>query len=411
MSPRHRALNALSARSAGQAGRFKKKKKVLVAMSGGVDSSVATAILKKAGFEVVGVFMRFWRDPVLQRWNRCCSPEAEKRARRVALLLGIPFYVLDFGKEFKKRIVNYFLKEHKKNFTPNPCVVCNKEIKFGLLLEKALDIGADYVATGHYVKKQETRFRPVFRSKTAEGDQGPGLQVKNKIYKLLRAKDKEKDQSYFLWQLSQKQLKKILFPLENLTKKEVISLARKFKLPVLNIPESQEICFIQTTVNDFLKRYLKQKPGPIVEQAHYRASKIIDAKRKIIGQHQGLAFYTIGQRRGIRLPGGPYFVLDKDLKRNFLVVTKNERDLYKKELVAGNVHWISGKKPKLPLRVKSKVRYRQEMMPAIIKDQRIKNKKQVLVEFKKPQRAITLGQSVVFYREKELLGGGIIKKI
>lgn len=423
MSPQHRALNALSARSAGQAGRFKKTKKVLVAMSGGVDSSVATAILKKAGFEVVGVFMRFWRDPVLQRWNRCCSPEAEKRARRVALLLGIPFYVLDFGKEFKKRIVNYFLKEHKKNFTPNPCVVCNREIKFGLLLEKALDMGADYVATGHYVKKQEARFRPVLRSKTAERDQGSDLQAKNKIYKLLRAKDKKKDQSYFLWQLSQNQLKKILFPLEDLTKKEVISLARKFRLPVLNIPESQEICFIQTTVNDFLRRYLKQKPGHIVEQAHYGApyqrflsirggaSKIIDTKRKIIGQHQGLAFYTIGQRKGIRLPGGPYFVLDKDLKRNFLVVTRNEKDLYKKELVVGTIHWISGKKPKLPFRVRSKVRYRQEMMPAIIKDQRIKNKKQILVEFKKPQRAITLGQSVVFYRGKELLGGGIIKKI
>lgn len=346
-----------------------------MAMSGGVDSSVAAALLKKAGFEVTGVFMRFWRDPALQRWNRCCSPEAEKRARRIALLLGIPFYVLNLEKEFKKKVVDYFLKEHKKGLTPNPCVVCNKEIKFGLLLKKALASKANYIATGHYVKNEKKGIR----------------------YRLLRAKDKEKDQSYFLWQLNQGQLKKIIFPLGNYTKKETISLAKKLRLPVSGLPESQEVCFIQSKLSDFLSRYIKQKPG-----------KIVNDKRKTIGQHQGLIFYTIGQRKGIGLPGGPYFVLDKNLKQNILVVTKKEKNLDKKELKTGNINWISGQKPKLSLRVKVKTRYRQKLAPAVIKF----FKRGILkVSFNKPQRAITPGQSVVFYHKKELLGGGIIKRI
>lgn len=347
-------------------------------MSGGIDSSVAAVLLKKAGYDTTGVFMKFWREPGIQKWNRCCSPDAERRAKRIAALLGIPFYVLDFEKEFKKRIVDYFLKGNKKGLTPNPCVVCNKEIKFGLLLEKALKLGADYIATGHYARLQ----REIRNSKS-------------ETLKLLRAKDKEKDQSYFLWQLSQKELKKVLFPLGNLTKKEVISLAKKLKLPVLDIPQSQEICFIQTTINDFLKRNLEQKPG-----------KIINTRGEIIGQHQGLAFYTIGQRKGIGLAGGPYFVLKKDLKKNALIVTKNEKDLLKKELIAERVNWLSGKCPKLPFKVKARIRYRQETTPATISKIQASSYKLL---FNKPQRAITPGQSVVFYKGEELLGGGIIK--
>ncbi|MBZ9572015.1 tRNA 2-thiouridine(34) synthase MnmA [Patescibacteria group bacterium] len=378
------------------------KEKVICAMSGGIDSSVAAALLKRAGFDVVGIFMKFWSEPVedglIGAWNRCCSPEAEKRAGKVASYLSIPFYVYRFEKEFKKRIVDYFLKEHKAGRTPNPCVICNKEIKFGILLEKALALEADYVATGHYARLR--REIPTPKSQTPN-------------YKLLRAKDKGKDQSYFLWQLNQKQLKHILFPIGDYTKDEVRKLAKKFELPVLNIPESMEICFISTTINDFLKRYLKSKPGPIVEprtkasfirnrQVHYRA-------RKIVGQHQGLYFYTIGQRKGIGLPGGPYYVLDKDIKRNLLIVTKNDKDLYKKELIAKNINWISGKEPELPLKIKAKIRYRHRPASATI-IKKLKAKTYRLI-FDKPQRAVTPGQSAVFFKGQELLGGGIISKL
>ena len=352
-------------------------------MSGGIDSSVAAALLKRAGFDVIGIFMKFWSEADLRgSWNRCCSPEAEKRARQVAKILSLPFYVFNFEKEFKKGIVDYFLKEHKTGRTPNPCVVCNKKIKFGILLEKALALEADYVATGHYALKHEIK----------------NQKAKSKNYKLLKAKDENKDQSYFLWMLNQNQLKHILFSIGEYTKDRVRKLAKKLKLPVLNIPESMEICFIKTTVNDFLKQHLKAKPGPIVEQVHYGA-------RKIVGQHQGVCFYTIGQRKGIELPGGPHYVLDKNQKENLLIVTKNEKDLYKRELLAKDVNWISGKAPKLPLRIKAKIRYRHRASPATV--YYLKSNIYHL-KFDKPQRAITPGQSVVFYKNQEVLGGGII---
>jgi hypothetical protein len=204
-----------------------KNKKVIVAMSGGIDSSVAAALLKKDNFDVIGVFMKFWKAPdkdgLVNGWNKCCSSESEVRARKVAKILKIPFYIFNFEKEFKKRVVDYFLNENKKGLTPNPCVVCNKEIKFGLLLERALKLKADYIATGHYARLREDRSR--------------------QTYKLHKGRDKEKDQSYFLWKLNQKQLKHILFPIGNLTRKEVEKLARKFKLPFSGVKKSQEICW------------------------------------------------------------------------------------------------------------------------------------------------------------------------
>jgi len=372
-------------------------------MSGGVDSSVATALLKEAGFDVIGVFMKFWmapeKDGLVGVWNRCCSPEAEARARKVAEILKIPFYVFNFEKEFKEKIVNYFLDGYKKGITPNPCVVCNKEIKFGLLLEKVLALDCDSVATGHYARvKNSLNFTIVKNSEKV---------------RLFRGKDKLKDQSYFLWMLNQEQLRRILFPIGDYTKVEVRAMAKKFKLPLLSIPESMEICFIQTTINDFLKRYLKEKPGKIV-----CLTGNVKRKKKVVGKHQGLAFYTIGQRKGIGLPEGPYYVLDKDLKKNLLIVTKNEKDLFKKELVAKNVNWISGKEPKLPLKVKAKIRYRhQPALAKIAKNPEGKpsasygaglKPKTYHLKFEKPQRAITPGQSVVFYQNDELLGGGII---
>ena len=376
-----------------------KMAKVVVAMSGGVDSSVAAALLKRADFDVIGVFMKFWSPR--------CSPEAETRARKVAKILKIPFYVFNFEKEFKERIVDYFLESYKKGITPNPCVLCNKEIKFGLLLEKALALDADFIATGHYALKREIKYPCLRRREKSK--------IKN--YKLLKAKDKNKDQSYFLWMLNQKQLEKILFPIGDYTRKEVENLAKKFKLPVLKAKKSVEICFIKNSINDFLKRYLKQKPGPVVEPqrrtSSLRGRQVHDGVKKIIGQHQGLWFYTIGQRKGIRLPSGPYYVLDKDLKRNLLIVTKNEKDLLKKELICKNVNWVSGKVPEFPLKIKAKIRYQSELAPAIM-TYKLKNLSTYKLTFTKPQRAITPGQSVVFYlpaqagKGQEVLGGGII---
>jgi len=361
MSPKQSLRDAT-----GQAGGYRQRKKVVVAMSGGIDSSVAVALLKKAGFDVAGVYMR------LSDSSR--SREDEKRARKVAKILKIPFYVFNFRKEFKKRIIDNFLKEHKKGITPNPCVTCNKEIKFGLFLGKALNMKADYIATGHYARL---------------GREFPNI-------KLLKGKDKEKDQSYFLWRLDQKQLSRILFPIGNYTRREVEKLAKKFKLPVLKTRKSVEICFIpNANTGEFLKSRIKINKG-----------NIIDRKGKIIGEHQGLWLYTIGQRKGIRLPGGPFYVLDKDFKNNFLIVTKNEKDLLKKELICRNVNWISGEEPKLPIKIKAKIRYRHQPVLAII-TRSLKHKVYSL-KFARPQRAITPGQSVVFYKDNELLAGGII---
>ncbi len=375
----------------------KNAQKVVVAMSGGVDSSVAAALLKGAGFNVEGVFMKLYDSSRFR--------EGEKRAKKIAGILRIPIRILDLRKEFKKIVIGYFLRECLFGRTPNPCVVCNKEIKFGLLLEKVLALDFDFVATGHYARTNLCKNLMIVRNPPR--------------VKLIRGKDKEKDQSYFLWQLNQKQLRHVLFPVGNYTKAEVQKLARKFKLPVFNTPESMEICFVQTTVNDFLKRHLKPKPGPIVEQVYYGV-------KEIVGQHQGLWFYTIGQRKGIKLAGGPYWVLDKDQKRNSLIVTRNERDLYKKELVCEKVNWIrapidhsvldraqkicalvSRETPKLPLRIKAEIRYQHKASPAVI--YKPKGGRYGLV-FNRSQKAVTPGQSVVFYKGEELLGGGTIAK-
>jgi len=397
----------------------KRKSKVIVAMSGGLDSSVAAALLKRAGFVLKGVFMKLYPDYL---------NVSEKRARKVACILKIPFYVLNFEKEFKKRVVDYFLREYQRGRTPNPCIVCNKEIKFGLLLEKALRLKGDFVATGHYACLRREISNPL-------NPKGTPRRVASQTpkYKLMRAKDKEKDQSYFLWQLSQKQLKHILFPMGDYTKKQARVLAKKYGLPVLNIPESQEICFVRTTVNNFLSQYLKSKPGPIVEQARKGAGKII-------GQHQGLHFYTIGQRKGIELPGGPFYVVKKDFKRNALMVTpfSNDKALFSKSLTAEKLNWLSGKAPKLPLKVricslrsqnldfgkvrnyipkvKAQIRYGHKAVSATI-TKKLKSGK-IELEFGRAQRAITPGQSVVFYlpagasvragKGQEVLGGGII---
>ncbi len=352
-------------------------KKVIVAMSGGVDSSVAAALLKKQGYFVIGIFMKFWKDPSADSGqsgeNRCCSVESEKIARLSAKKIDIPFYVVNAEKEFKKAVVNYFLDEYKKGNTPNPCVLCNREIKFGLLMQTALKLGADFLATGHYV------------------------QIKDG--KMFAGSDKEKDQSYFLWMLKPPHVLRLKFPVGALNKTKVRALAREFGLPAAESPESQEVCFISGKTNDFLKKYLKKLPG-----------RIVDMRGRTIGEHEGLWFYTIGQRRGLSLDQKsafknshgstkPYFVAGKDFKKNLLVVSNDQSDLLKKEVALKNVNLLSGQK--YPFRAKVKIRYRQKPADAVIS----RNK----IVFSKPQKGVTPGQSAVFYINKEMIGGGIIR--
>lgn len=349
-----------------------KKGKVIVAMSGGVDSSVAAALLKKQGFEVIGIFMRFWAAPdeeVSEATNKCCSLEAYNDARRVANKLGIPLYTLNMKLPFKKLVVDYFLKEYQSGRTPNPCIECNRFIKFGELLRKAKALGADYVATGHYVK------------------------VSGK--KLLKGKDKEKDQSYFLYTLAQDKLKHIFFPVGDYVKPRVRQMAKKFVLPVHAKKDSQEVCFVGASLKNFLKKYLRVKSGKIIELE----------SGNILGKHDGLPLYTIGQRKGLKLGGGPWYVVQINTKKNILLVSRDEKKLLSKELIMEKVSWVSGITPKLSFRVKVKIRYKHKEVPCVIK----KTKNNYKIIFSKPQRAVTPGQSAVFYHGDEVLGGGIIK--
>jgi len=362
------------------------KIKVVCAMSGGIDSSVSAALLKKAGFDVIGIFMKFWSDSeggcrIDLNKNRCCSAESESRARKIAGILGIPFYVLDLEKEFKQKVVDNFLKVCKKGATPNPCVVCNKEIKFGLLIKKAKALGADLVATGHYAKK-----------------------IKN--YRLFTSADELKDQTYFLYRLSQEQLRHILFPVGGFTKPQVRKMAKKFKLPLLEVPESQEICFMPGSAQEFLKKYLKENPGKIIERTG-------EGEERIIGYHSGLWFHTIGQRKGMGLPGGPYYALEKDMENNKLIVTRNEKDLEQKEVIFKDPSWISGQEPNFPLKARARIRYRHPLAPVVV--DRTEKEHIFKAVFDEPQKAVTPGQSIVFYAARagknggrEVLGGGTI---
>jgi len=359
-----------------------KKKRVIVGMSSGVDSSVAAALLKKQGYDVVGIFMHFWKEPAQNSLveNKCCSLEAQEDARKVCRILSIPLYTANVEKEFKKEVVDYFLEEYKNGRTPNPCVVCNESIKFNALFKKMLAMKADFIASGHYARKQKSKVKEKF------------------VYKLYQGKDKEKDQSYFLYNFNQKQLARILFPIGDYKKSEIRKIAKKLKLPVFNKDDSQGLCFTPEKYPEgFLRRNLKLKKG-----------KIINTSGKIVGEHDGLPLYTIGQRRGINIGGdGPYFVVDKDLKKNTLVVTNNEKEpaLYRSEIAVEKVNWI-GKKPPNKSKIMVKTRYRNSAVSAIIKAEG----RDYLVKFLKPQRAISPGQSAVFYTSKgELLGGGRIK--
>lgn len=356
------------------------KKRVIVAMSGGVDSSVAAALLQKQGFDVVGVFFHFWKDSGqnMSRENLCCSLESQEEAHRVAQILNIPFYTLNVAREFKKSVVDYFVREYKNSNTPNPCVVCNKEIKFKVLLNKLHSLKADYIATGHYAR---------IKKSTTHNSQPATV-------KLLVAKDKEKDQSYFLYNLNQKQLSKILFPIGDYQKADVRKLAKKFKLPIYNKPESQDICFVSDGIGNFLKRHISMKTGNVVNESG-----------EILGRHQGLPLYTLGQRKGIEIGGrGPYFVIGKNVKKNQLVISNSQEKLFSVSAIIKEVNWVS-ERPKLPMRALVRTRYRNPLVYAIINPRG----NFLEVSFEKPQRAVTPGQSVVFYsRHGEVIGGGVI---
>jgi|AntAceMinimDraft_18_1070375.scaffolds.fasta_scaffold03676_2 tRNA-specific 2-thiouridylase len=351
--------------------RFKdpSKIKVAVALSGGIDSSVCAFLLKKAGFKVRGFFLNLYDSDFFE--------DSLSGAKKMSEILEIPFVEVDARKEFKRDVIKYFLFELKNGRTPNPCVVCNEKIKMGILLKKAVSSGMDFLATGHYVKKEE-----------------------GKIFKILMAKDKSRDQSYFLWKLSQDKLSKLLFPLGDITKKDILKEAEKIGILDKERKESREICFVEKNIEGFVSKFFKEEKGLIIDQ-----------DEKIIGKHKGLFLYTIGQRKGIKLSGGPYYVLNKDLKRNVLIVTKNEKDLFRKKLICSEVNWISGLKPSFPLKVEVKTRYAQRLSSAILKNGNGKDRLEI--EFKRKQRAITPGQSVVFYisskGEWEMIGGGVIE--
>lgn len=351
-------------------------------MSGGVDSSVAAALLVKRGFNVVGVFMKNWDAE-----EECPWIEDARDARRVAAKIGIPFYVMNLEKEYRKYVFDPFVEGIRQGMTPNPDVFCNTVIKFGVFLEKALLLGADMVATGHYAKVKITI----------------NYKLKTKNFHLWVAKDEKKDQTYFLYRLNQFQLSKALFPVGKYLKSEVRALAKELGLATFNKPDSQGICFVgQAPFEKFMSNYIAQNPGAI-----------LDNKGRQVGTHKGVAFYTLGQRRGLGVGGAgePFYVAKKDMRTNTLtVVREHDPLLYEKIARVTNVHWISGKVPKgNEFNVKARFRHQQKLQGARITKHELETmNKLILVYFLKPQRALTPGQSIVFYKDKEVLGGGIL---
>ncbi|MFA6537159.1 MAG: tRNA 2-thiouridine(34) synthase MnmA [Patescibacteria group bacterium] len=354
-----------------------KKLTVAIGLSGGVDSSVAAAILKNQGYKVIGFFLHFWSEEIKGecRDNICCSLDAQEDARRVATDLGIPFYTLNLKNKFKEKIVDNFLADYEAGQTPNPCVRCNTFIKFGEFMKKAQVLGVDFLATGHYAKIK----------KVNNGNKT--------VYHLLNAKDKNKDQTYFLHGLNQKQLAKIIFPVGGMKKDEVRKLAEILKIKTAKKKESQEVCFVHKGLADFLSRYLKLKQGSIVDKL----------TGKVLGKHSGRQLFTFGQRKGLGLGGGPWFVVGFDNIKNTVFVSNNEKELLVKEFLIKEVNWLAGF-PKEQKNIKCCVRYHGDLVGCEIK----KSGKFIKVICKKPLRAVTTGQSCVFYHGPECLGGGLI---
>ena len=354
-------------------------KTVVVGMSGGVDSSVAALILKQQGYNVIGLFMNNWEEK--DECGACTSEEDFADVRRVANKIGIPYYSVNFAKEYMDRVFSYFLEEYNTGRTPNPDVLCNREIKFKDFKNKALELGADYVATGHYCD----------------------ILHDDKAHYLLKAKDQNKDQTYFLNQLSQAQLDKVLFPLGKLDKSEVRAIAEKYDLATAKKKDSTGICFIgERNFRNFLQSYIPSKKG-----------EMVTTDGKVIGEHLGLMYYTIGQRRGLNIggqkgdDGSRWFVIEKDLKNNRLIVAHgNEDRLFSRGLIMKECNWIPFPPKEKVFDCTAKFRYRQpeqECTVNILNDC-------IRVDFKEKQRAITEGQFAVFYDGNKCIGGGVIEK-
>jgi len=350
--------------------------KVVVAMSGGVDSSVAAALLKEQGYDVIGMMMRLWSEPGKEESNRCCTPDSMAQARRVAAILDIPFYVVDAKDVFRETVVEYFFDGYARGETPNPCLICNRKIRWTFLLDHALALGADYMATGHYVRIQRDE---------------------NGKSELLRAVDHSKDQSYVLHVLGQDKLKHALFPVGDYEKSEIREIAEKHGLPTASRKDSQDLCFLAgEDYRNFLQRNAAEmlKPGEIVM-----------SDGKSLGEHSGLANYTIGQRKGLGVASPvPLYVLRKDAADNTLIVGTRD-ELGSLELTAHDVNWMNGKAPPEPFRADVKIRYTAKEVPALVTPV---GTDQVQVRFDAPQRDVTAGQAAVFYQGDLLIGGGLI---
>ncbi|MDI6822200.1 MAG: tRNA 2-thiouridine(34) synthase MnmA [Actinomycetota bacterium] len=355
--------------------------KVVVAMSGGVDSSVTAALLKEQGYEVIGITMQIWPSDKLaeeaDRFGGCCSLAAVDDARRVAFKLDIPYYVINFREIFAQKVIANFCEEYTRGRTPNPCIRCNQHIKFDALLKKAKELNADFIATGHYARI--------------------GFDKEKKRYILKKGIDAAKDQSYVLYIMTQEQLAHTLMPLGNLTKTEARRKAAELGLPVAEKPESQEICFIpDNDYGKFLKEYI-----PKVAQS----GPILDSRGNLLGEHKGIIFYTIGQRKGLGISAKePLYVIAIDRERNAIVVG-SEDEVYGSELIAEEVNYISIRQLTRSIKVKAKIRYKMKEAEAVVTPL---NGGKVQVKFTQPQRAITPGQAVVFYQDDVVVGGGRI---
>jgi tRNA-specific 2-thiouridylase len=351
--------------------------KVVVAMSGGVDSSVAAALLKEQGYDVIGMMLRLWSEPGKEESNRCCTPDSMAQARRVAAKLDIPFYVIDAKDVFRETVVEYFLSGYARGETPNPCLICNQKIRWTFLLDHALALGAEYMSTGHYV-----------RIRRDEGGKS----------ELLRSVDRTKDQSYVLHVLTQDKLKHALFPVGDYPKPEIRGIAEKYGLPTASRKDSQDLCFL---AGDDYRNFLHRNAAEMLT-----AGEIITRAGTSIGEHTGLANYTIGQRKGLGVASAvPLYVLGKNAQTNALIVGTQE-ELGSHELTARDVNWLSGETPQESFRAEVKIRYTAKEAAATVIP--INNARQARVQFDAPQRDITAGQAAVFYQNDLMIGGGII---